>query len=263
MKIIKGLKQIYYLSALQKSLQMVNSTTDESEMIKNVENGISHIDSLKKIFSEDASIKKTMTANDTMAEQLFNTLHFFPFVQHFVNNDFDQAFYYAQGLYNTSINNFEKTLALDWSLQALGQLKTQYTQSNDWLDYNRRFYNIEEQLTSHVKKINTEHTLYNNLVMSCTYLKFISHEHTDAKNLIEEQLNSLGKDNFISQNIEMQKKIWFTNSVEEDTYQKFEHFIAQHIGYEKKIESQLISQLNEDKLNLIESTEKNTPKRKM
>ena len=228
MTIIKHLKQKYYFKKLEKGSSIIESINDWEILIKQIHKNLDYIDALKDIFKTHPNIKMEMDNSIIIHRQYKMMFSFNQFLQHFINKDFEEAFYLSFGLLNTAQHQEDKHIYLQWALSCLGQIKTIYMNNDHWIQYNIRFYQVEKHLIQISEQIH-HHKNINNAYISISYLKFIENDLSQSRDFLNIYTHLFDINSLINHERLFPQPLWLRETIHQDKQSLFNEFIVNYL----------------------------------
>lgn len=251
MKIIDDLKKMYYINSLEKGTNQINQIDNWDKLQKQLEKNLQYVDDIKDFLLEDPKAKQILREHPTLGVQVNYLLNFNQYVYHFASKDFENAFFLASGLTQTTSLQSGKAIFANWALDALGQIKTNYIKDDDWLQYNLRFNQIEEDLinicnnTEMIKPIvyqnkDTSATAnmtvqYHGIHCAIAYLKFLDQDYVVATEHLEKQKTLFGSQEVIKNETD-KTPLWFYDMIDENKKKEFTTFLISVIADKKDMD---------------------------
>lgn len=225
MIMIKHLKQKYYLKKLEKGCSIIDSINDWDVLIKQIHKNLDYIDALKDIFKTHPNIKMEMDDSISIHRQYKMMFSFNQFLQHFINKDFEEAFYLSFGLLNTSQYPEDKHIYLQWALYCLGEIKTIYMMNDHWIQYNIRFHQVEKHVIQIAEQIHRHIKNTNNIYISISYLKFIENDLSQSREFLNNHIQLFDIDTLINHERLFPQPLWLRETIHHDEQSLFYEFI--------------------------------------
>ena len=255
MNILKNIKNLYHLNALEKGVNFLQQTDDDDALWKQINKNVEHVDSIKQLFHDDPVTKQKVFSQPLVARHIRVLFAMQQHIENFIQKEFDKDFHMFYGLLSTTQDPIEKHLYLNFCIDSLGQIKTDYINNDQWIDYNTRFFYVEDDLTKRVEAyyasmskidshedssgINPKITVnYDGNLMGLAYLKFLDHNISQAESYIQQQANIFGKEAVLEHEVHKESldmpQIWYYNYIDQEKKQEFNELLVISLSQHKK-----------------------------
>lgn len=260
MKILKNIKNLYHLTALEKGINFLQQTNDDEALWKQVNKNVEHVDSIKQLFHDEPATKQKVFSQPLVARHIRVLFAMQQHIEDFLQKEFDKDFHMFYGLLATTQDPIEKHLYLNFCIDSLGQIKTDYIKNDQWLDYNTRFFYVEDDLTQRLEayyaampknehqseqsNLNPKITVnYDGNLIGLAYLKFLDHNISQAESYIQQQVTLFGKDTVLEKEVHKDNldmpQIWYYNYIDQDKKAEFNELLLISLNQNNSVTSNI------------------------
>lgn len=149
---IKNLKLSYRIETLDAGLDNIDKAKDKQELNNILKQNEKNSQYLLNSIKSDLTYINSIEENPKFKNNLYILLYKNEYVNLFIEKKYQEAFNFAFSLFSSSKNIKEKSYFIYATALSLVKIKEHYLTNNLWVEYNSRFYQIEEQIKNKLKE---------------------------------------------------------------------------------------------------------------